>query len=38
MGWEWVEKVGLEEFKWVIEIFGRMRDNRDRYEFVFYED
>ena len=33
MGWEWVEKVGVEEFSWVMEIFSRIRDKSDSYEF-----
>lgn len=38
IGWEWLDKVPLEDFNWLIEIFATMTDNTDIYDFVFYED
>ena len=38
IGWEWLDKVPLEDFTWLIEIFATMTDNTDIYDFVFYED
>ena len=37
-GWGWLDKVPLEDFTWLIEIFATMTDNTDTYSFVFYED
>lgn len=33
MGWEWLERVGVEEFSWVMEILCRISDKIDSYEF-----
>jgi hypothetical protein len=38
IGWEWLDKVPLEDFNWLIEIFSTMTDNVETYNFVFYED
>lgn len=38
IGWEWLDRVPLEDFTWLIEIFSTMTDNTDTYDFVFYED
>lgn len=38
IGWEWLDKVPLEDFTWLIEIFATMTDNIDTYNFVFYKD
>ena len=38
IGWEWLDKVSLEDFNWLIEIFATMTDNIDTYNFVFYKD
>lgn len=38
IGWEWLDRVPLEDFNWLIEIFSTMTDNTDTYDFVFYED
>lgn len=29
IGWEWLDKVPLEDFTWLIEIFATMTDNTD---------
>lgn len=29
IGWEWLDKVPLEDFTWLIEIFSIMTDNTD---------
>lgn len=38
IGWEWLNRVPLEDFNWLIEIFATMTDNTETYDFVFYED
>lgn len=38
IGWEWLDKVLLEDFNWLIEIFSTMTDNTDTYDFVGYTD
>lgn len=38
IGWEWLDKVPLEDFTWLIEIFATMTDNTDTYDFVGYTD
>jgi hypothetical protein len=38
IGWEWLDKVPLEDFNWLIEIFSTMTDNTDTYDFVGYTD
>lgn len=38
IGWEWLDRVPLEDFNWLIGIFATMTDNTDTYDFVFYED
>lgn len=38
IGWEWLDRVPLEDFNWLIDIFATMTDNTDTYRFVFYED
>lgn len=38
IGWEWLNRVPLEDFNWLIEIFATMTDNIDTYNFVFYKD
>lgn len=38
IGWEWLDKVPLEDFTWLIEIFSIMTDNTDTYDFVGYTD
>lgn len=38
IGWEWLDRVPLEDFNWLIEIFAILTDNTDTYDFVFYED
>lgn len=37
-GWGWLDKVPLEDFNWLIDIFATMTDNTDTYGFIFYED
>lgn len=34
IGWEWLDKVPLEDFTWLIEIFATMTDNTDTYDFA----
>lgn len=31
IGWEWLDRVPLEDFTWLIEIFSTMTDNIDYY-------
>lgn len=38
IGWEWLDRVPLEDFTWLIEIFSTMTDNTDTYDFVGYTD
>lgn len=38
IGWEWLDRVPLEDFNWLIEIFSTMTDNTDTYNFVGYTD
>lgn len=34
IGWEWLDKVPLEDFTWLIEIFDTMTDNTDTYDYA----
>lgn len=34
IGWEWLDRVPLEDFTWLIEIFATMTDNTDTYDFA----
>lgn len=34
IGWEWLDKVPLEDFTWLIEIFATMTDSPDTYDFA----
>lgn len=36
-GWEWLAKVPLEDFTWLIEIFSTMTDNTDTYDFATFD-
>lgn len=36
IGWEWLDRVPLEDFTWLIEIFSTMTDNPDTYD--YYEN
>ena len=38
IGWEWLDRVPLEDFNWLIDIFATMTDNTDTYNFVGYTD
>lgn len=38
IGWEWLDRVPLEDFNWLIEIFAILTDNTDTYNFVGYMD
>lgn len=38
IGWEWLDRVPLEDFNWLIEIFAILTDNTDTYNFVGYTD
>lgn len=38
IGWEWLDRVPLEDFNWLIEIFDILTDNTDTYNFVGYTD
>lgn len=33
IGWEWLDRVPLEDFTWLIEIFATMTDNTDTYDY-----
>lgn len=37
IGWEWLDKVPLEDFTWLIEIFATMTDNIDTYDFATFD-
>lgn len=37
IGWEWLDKVPLEDFTWLIEIFSTMTDNIDTYDFATFD-
>lgn len=37
IGWEWLDKVPLEDFTWLIEIFATMTDNTDTYDFAIFD-
>lgn len=37
IGWEWLDKVPLEDFTWLIEIFDTMTDNTDTYDFATFD-
>lgn len=32
IGWEWLDRVPLEDFTWLIEIFSTITDNTDTYD------
>lgn len=34
IGWEWLDKVPLKDFTWLIEIFSTMTDDTDTYDFA----
>ena len=34
IGWEWLDRVPLEDFTWLIEIFSTMTDDTDTYDFA----
>ena len=34
IGWEWLDKVPLEDFNWLIEIFSTMADDTDTYDYA----
>lgn len=38
IGWEWLDRVPLEDFNWLIEIFAILTDDTDTYDFVGYTD
>lgn len=37
IGWEWLDRVPLEDFTWLIEIFATMTDNIDIYDFATFD-
>lgn len=37
IGWEWLDRVPLEDFNWLIEIFSTMTDNTDTYDFATFD-
>lgn len=37
IGWEWLDRVPLEDFDWLIEIFSTMTDNTDTYDFATFD-
>lgn len=37
IGWEWLDRVPLEDFTWLIEIFATMTDNTDTYDFATFD-
>lgn len=38
IGWEWLDRVPLEDFNWLIDIFSILTDDLDTYDFVGYSD
>lgn len=34
IGWEWLDRVPLEDFTWLIEVFSTITDNTDTYDFA----
>lgn len=38
IGWEWLNRVPLEDFNWLIDIFAILTDDLDTYDFVGYSD
>lgn len=37
IGWEWLDRVPLEDFTWLIEIFSTITDNTDTYDFAIFD-
>ena len=37
IGWEWLDRVPLEDFNWLIDIFATMTDNTDTYDFATFD-
>lgn len=37
ISWEWLDKVPLEDFTWLIEIFSTITDNTDTYDFATFD-
>ena len=37
IGWGWLDRVPLEDFTWLIEIFSTMTDNTDIYDFATFD-
>lgn len=37
IGWEWLDRVPLEDFNWLIEVFATMTDNTDTYDFATFD-
>lgn len=37
IGWEWLDKVPLEDFTWLIEVFATMTDDINTYDFLSYD-
>lgn len=37
IGWEWLDRVPLEDFTWLIEIFSTITDNTDTYDFATFD-
>lgn len=38
IGWGWLQKVQLEDWEWLIEVFATMTDNDDSYSYITYEE
>lgn len=38
IGWGWLQKVQLEDWEWLIEVFATMTDNDDTYSYITYEE
>lgn len=38
IGWEWLDRVPLEDFNWLIDIFAILTDDLDTYDFVGYSN
>lgn len=36
IGWGWLQKVQLEDWEWLIEVFATMTDNDNTYSYITY--
>lgn len=36
IGWEWLHRITLEDWQWLIDVFATLTDNTDTYEYARY--